>query len=436
MRESSFNRIGLFKLFSVLVLFVSLIGHAYGQGQDLVAACAPLLAGGAFKITKQDGSTKTFTSSKDWFCSDQFTEVSKSGGRNGGITVPIDDIPVGATYDENNAMHTAARTKFCSDATKKFSESQNSFLLKKEGDPVLVNGYLKCIERLRGDFLQIDVPASRAKTFRVSIESLAFPGDNPLIVDVTPVVNAEIVTAPKAGDKIPFINSGLPALKAVLKFQGSGNADVKVKTTIGDALVTAKQCPAGEGGQWHVEGDVEHKTQGIPRQISQAFAVPQAGCHPKCHPGEGDNYPFTLSAPAGYKFVSTRHDCNDGACVFEEYPAETQPNESSYSVTIKSRSAAVTLVLSGTIVQETTNTVREMIGPQQKLRYGQMLFVSMPSKGAPVAIFNSTDYGTAALTSASLQGNALPNWLRLSGAPQANGDATIYNVLFDAPDCF
>jgi hypothetical protein len=77
-----------------------------------------------------------------------------------------------------------------------------------------------------------------------------------------------------------------------------------------------------------------------------------------------------------------------------------------------------------------------MIGPQQKLRYGQMLFVSMPSKGAPVAIFNSTDYGTAALTSASLQGNALPNWLRLSGAPQANGDATIYNVLFDAPDCF
>ena len=220
---------------------------------------------GAFQIKLSDNSMQSFNSSREWFCSDQFVKYAQDSGTSAGLTVPIDGVPIGASFDTKNTANMAARQSFCSNNTKAFSNEQRDFLFIKQGDPTIVQGFVACEQgRKAQQFLHVTANQDTSDTFQVNIDSAPFPGDSPLLVEVRPVLHAVPLLANsfQPGSKIPFEATGASALSGTYQFEsGAEDAIVLVRTTIGDKTAVVRKCKQGKSGTWAVNSNQEQDTK-------------------------------------------------------------------------------------------------------------------------------------------------------------------------------
>jgi hypothetical protein len=404
------------------------------------SACRPLIPpGGAFKITLQSGKSTTFSSAKDWFCSDDFLSSAKENGTNIGVTIPLVDVPIGGSFDYKNQESLQQRKQFCSAASRNFSAEQQTLLLVKEGDPVLANAYVKCVgSQAQRQFLHVDADQNSDSTFQLTIDSAPFPGTNPLIIDVKPAVNAKALLDDDfvPNHSIPFDSTGAK-LRGLYSFDGVGNqAVVLIRTTIGTKAVTVSKCKQGPAGTYILSG----------RQLSTAdksagtrnFTIGwrQAGCHAHCCPGCGDWLDADLTVDAPLKIVSAKFEgCDGNGCVFDDAQPPVRVNDQTWHVRFKSRSEAVTGRYSAVLVQPSAE-YNDVVISQGNLAWGSIFSVQVDDSLQPILTVSSPAYGECKLTSAGLSSSTFPNWLTAVGAPQTvDAHTRIFTLRVVDPNC-
>ena len=94
-----------FIAFAVTILSVLTCNQSWAADGDSCLALIPKT--GAFSIQLSTNSSKSFDSSKAWFCSDDFVSYATQAKSSGGISVPIDGVPVSGSFDTANANNMA-----------------------------------------------------------------------------------------------------------------------------------------------------------------------------------------------------------------------------------------------------------------------------------------------------------------------------------------
>jgi hypothetical protein len=402
-------------------------------------ACSPLIPpGGAFRVILTDGSDHTFRSAKEWFCSDDFVQYANSNKDSGGIVVPIEGIPIGGSFDTSNQSDMTSRQQFCGDSSKQFTNDEENFLLERQGDPTLVNGYLQCIKPYyqQQDLLQTSVESHTSGLFEVKIASKAYPDAQPLITEVKPIAGATAVetSAFASGNAIPLEGQGKGPLIGTYEFSGSSSEGVVlVRTTIGDKVVTAAQCPSGSAGTWKVAKDVPHPVVKNVGVFSQIFSVPQARCHPHC--GSGDTITQTFSAP-GKILRNIKVNCGAGVgrpeCPLNP-SSFTQTDDSTVVVTIVSRTVSLPYSVTADEFEQQNAVSRDTV-EQGNITYRHPFSITIPNDGNPQLMITG-DQGDVAINPQTLVAGSPFDWLQINGTPQVIGASTTYTMTVVAPSC-
>lgn len=111
--------------------------------------CKDILALGQRVIRLSSGSDES-EDTKNWFCSDQFEERLSSGSFRGGITVPIEGVPISFQAGSDNSESFRRREQFCSDQTRQFRRSDTYSLFEQLADANVVREWGRCVERSCG----------------------------------------------------------------------------------------------------------------------------------------------------------------------------------------------------------------------------------------------------------------------------------------------
>jgi hypothetical protein len=414
-----------FIAFAVTILSVLTCNQSWAADGDSCLALIPKT--GAFSIQLSTNSSKSFDSSKAWFCSDDFVSYATQAKSSGGISVPIDGVPVSGSFDTANANNMAARQSFCSDNSKQFSKEQNDFLFIKQGDPTIVNAFVSCEGLRTKDFLHVTGVQKTDATFEVDIDSKPYPGERPLIVEVNPVLNAKplVVTSFQPGSKIPFEGAGAGAITGTYAFDGT-EAIVLVRTTIGDQTVDLKRCAKGNAGTWEVTDNVEHNTETQDGKFTWSQDVPQASCHPHCHPDQGDWHYYNAQSPDSDILRNPTVSCSAGGCAFDEFHVDLMTSQT-LKVSARSRSAAAHIIVTADKVRLDKSIVPQK-SAQGSLVYGNPFSFTLSTEPASILSIHSAE-GDLQFTADTIRGGALPKWLIPVGIPQRlNDHSYIYTL--------
>jgi len=403
--------------------------------------CVSLLSGGAFKYKLADNSTHTYNNAKDWFCSTDFSTYARDRKTSAGadIVIPGIDLPVGGNYDSSDASSEQKRQTFCKDSNKTFTKDQEQFLINREGDPVIVKGFIACEDNRNKAkaFLQTSVNSHSSGIFDIGVISQGYPGGHPLIVEVKPVTNADAVLAPDftAGTEIPQTGSGNSPLVGTYAFANNAQqAAVLVRTTIGTSIVTAKRCLTGKAGTYTVRQDTPHTSTVRIADYTSDFSVPQAGCHPKC--GAGDPISLVRTVPIDVVLKNPRVVCApDGGrpeCPLNPMSVSLVDD---HTLGVGGRTRTVALpyrIYAEQYTQKTTTTRDEVFSAD--IQYFQPFSVSIPNSGGGDFVVKSA-FGNITVDKQSLDSGGTVNWLSLQGSPQIGSKESTYTLIAKPPDC-
>jgi hypothetical protein len=342
----------------------------------------------------------------------------------------------GGTFNSNDSSQIDQRNKFCQDTSSDFENQQQSYLVLKEGDPVIAQSLQSCLSISSGassTFLSPVVHPYPDGTFDILLSARSYPGANPLVVSEILLGGASAVDISEIhpGASIPFAGSGTAPLTATYKFAAdTPMARVKIMTSIGSSTVIATRCPTGKMGSWQTYEDIQQTVQVPMAPLSESRTVPQASCHPHCGAGDFPPYDFTVSSDV--VLSSPNAHLEGGGSVFDSL-VMTQPHPNQIHVVVNTRSTPTTLVVTANQTKTTTQTVR------QKTDGGDILaghaFSVRLRDGANAALVVEDSSGTAmTLTSSQLQAdNAIPNWLKLTAVPQHSGNSLLANLMSSGP---
>lgn len=413
----------------VMATILALCTNAVVFAVDTDPCLALIPKQGAFQLKLSANNIKTFNSSKEWFCSDDFLQYAKQSGLNSGLTVPIEGVPVAGHFDTSNAAQMASRQSFCSDEAKQFSQAQNSFLFIKQGDPTLVNGFVSCEGGHKQPFLHVEATQKGQDLFEIDVDSAPFPADNPLIVEVRPVLNAVplVVDSFVPGTKVPFDGTGATALSGTYSFAaGSTEAAVAVRTTIGEKTAIVYKCKQGNAGKWKstsIQNNVAETPDGI---FTQSWNYPQASCHPHCCPGCGDWVTYYAQSTDGDLLRNPRSSCDGGGCPFDHTDVIPLTSER-IQLNFKTRSLGGRLTLTADKIKIVKSSQR-VTSQQGELAYGKPFSVTLNSNKGDLLSIQSSE-GTQDLTPQTLQAGGLPAWLISVADPQQTApDQFIYTL--------
>jgi hypothetical protein len=409
------------------VTVVCLVMCEVGWGADEDSCLALIPKTGAFAIQLSSNSSKSFDSSKAWFCSDDFVSSASQSKSSGGISIPIDGIPVGASFDTGSNSDMAARQSFCSDNSKQFSKEQNNFLFIKQGDPTIVNAFVNCEGLRTKNYLHVVGTQKTDATFEVDVDSKPYPGESPLIVEVDPVLNAKplVVTSFQPGSKIPFEGIGAGPVTGTYAFDGS-EAIVLVRTTIGDQTVDLKRCGRGNAGTWDVTDSVEHDTETPDGKFTWSQDVPQPGCHPHCNPDQGDWHYYTVQSPDSDILRNPTVACSAGGCQFDEFHADLITSQT-IKVSARSRSAAAHIIVTADKIRLDKSLVHEK-SAQGNLVYANPFSFTLLTEPPSVLGVHSAE-GDLQFTADTIRTGTLPKWLVSVGLPQQLSDHSFIYTL-------
>jgi hypothetical protein len=421
-------------------LGLTLLGASFAQSQT--DSCTALLAGGAFKTTSSDGTVHTYNSAKDWFCSSDFSTYSsqKKTSASGSVIIPGIDLPVGASYDDSDVQDQQKRQQFCSDSSKTFSKDEEQFIVTREGDKTIVDGFVQCEDSYNNSkgYLRPSIVSHSSGIFEIDITSQGYPGAHPFITEVRPVTGADTVLADDftAGTMIPATGTGVGPLVGTYSFKETAQqAVVLVRTTIGSRVLTAKRCPNGLAGSYVVRQDVQHTTPIRMADYRYDFAVTQSSCHPHC--GGGDPKDFPLSVGLDVTLRNPKIYCApDGGraeCPLDPMSVD-QVDGQTLQVHVVSRTVGLPFRVVAEQWSNQTTSIRTPISTAVNIQYFQPFSVSVPSDGSGDILVNGT-YGSLVLDRTSLGSGDPAAWLVLQGSPITGGTSTTYTLMAKPPGC-
>lgn len=127
----------------LLALVLTLFSVSRASAED---SCGAIIAQGtndSIVLSTRDSFQSEAT---DWFCSDSFAEHIKNSKMSAGITIPIDGIPVGFSFGENNASSHTVRKAFCSRKDRKLSTTSALSLAASVTSQPKVDAWLQCMK--------------------------------------------------------------------------------------------------------------------------------------------------------------------------------------------------------------------------------------------------------------------------------------------------
>lgn len=389
---------------------------------------------GAFRTVAIDKSVKTFRSSKEWFCSEEFLHRSESGQLGLEAMVPVEGIPVGAAFDQSNASHMEARSKFCSSSEAVFNEQQNALLHIREGDKDLLGAFLACEDERAKEFLSVMTTADE-ETFEIAVSTVNYPNAEPLIVDTRALMGAKPVATDDlvVGAPIP-IQGGKAPLKGVFKFDdGARTAMIQVRTSIGSKTVKVARCATGDAGSWklQIEETTIDKQPGSP--VTFQVQIPQGSCHSHCQPGEGDPFTVGYDIPANEEWSGASFACTPWLPECNLIPSRIDIAGKKLYLWYMARTIAVTATLTAnrTLLVPVTTKVE---GGNGKLVYGKDFSVTIPT-GRNGILTLSSEQGEVALAEDQLMSKKLPRGIVMPMDPQLTGDSTIFTLRPELASC-
>lgn len=405
------------------------------RATDCVALARALAPNGAFAIHLADGKSRNYSSSKEWYCSQEFLQYSDDSKANGGINVPTDGTSAIGSFDKSDNNQMQQRTSFCSDGSKSFSNAEDTFILSKYGDVGILDAVKACVESngTAMPTLHVESPSTHTDTFKVLVSTHVNMHDAALYIGTDIVSNAEPVAAIIPGTKIPAEGSGDVPIIGVFKFHDPQNdtAQVLVRTTIGDSLLDVVRCKAGNAGTWTLKEDVTHETKADAGPFSKNFSISQASCHPKCPRDKGDDHKLDFPAPAGIVFDSPSIRQIGGPVGFN--PQSVSLDNNVLHVYVRSRTAGTTYTVTAHQTRVITARTSDPIA-SGNITFDIPFSVEVDGNTHGQVGF-ATPIGSAILPESSVQARDLPDWIRLSGNPAVNGSKTIYSFVVGTREC-
>jgi hypothetical protein len=411
-----------------LVTFI--VSQCYAE--DPVKDCLATIAkGGLFKTVVQDVNSHSYSSVKSWFCSQDFMNAAQNHSTSAAVQTPWG----GGTFNSDDASQLTQRNQFCQSTSSDFDNQQSSYLVLKEGDPVIAQTMQACLAAAPGavPYLTPVVNPYPDGTFDILLNSRAYPGNNPLIVSQTILGGATSVDIAEmhAGASIPFQGSGTTSITGTYKFDnGSPMARVKVMTSIGSVTVIAARCPTGKIGTWEIDEDVQQSVQTPMAPFSDSRPVPQAGCHPRCGAGDFPAYDFTV--PNDVVLSSATAHLAGGGSVFDSLVL-TQAHPFQIHIVVNTRSSPTTLVLNASQIKVSTQTIRQKIDAGD-ISAGHAFTVKLNDGTNAAVVVKDSSETAITLTAVQLQAdNSIPSWLKLTSVPQHSGNSLLANLISSGP---
>lgn len=420
--------------FLVLAGGISVQGSAFAD-TDCVALAKALAPNGAFSLRLSSGQTKSFSSSKAWFCSSEFESQGTQSSMGAGLTIPINGIPIGASYNHQDASQSAQRSSFCSDSSKEFSNEQDLYILQKNGDSVIVDAVKQCITQRPTTALEVDVPNSHGNTFTVQVSTNSALGEAPVLLAADPIDNAKVLS-PFSTTRIPLNGSGSMPINAVYQFQGPGDAQVKISTTIGEKIAVAKQCRTGAAGNFIVKQNVDHTSQVAMPDLDDRHPVNgNASCHPRCGNGQGDPVNYMISPTPDVTFSNPLEaHVTSGPGGLEDIKPALQPN-GTIKVTGLHRTSPTVWQVKAKQTKTVTTTSLDQVGDAAPIQYGEQFSVKMDQGKGGVLIIMPAQGSPVTFTEADLTGNNLSDGIALVGTPSLSSTGIVYQLVQKEPGC-
>lgn len=133
--------------FALTSVFALTAGATFAQNSNNCNACRDVLALGQRVIKISSAGTRN-EDTKSWFCSSEFESYMRSSNFKGGITVPIEGVPVTFSANSDNREAHQRRAQFCSSDTRQFNQSDTFNIFEQLADANVVKEWGKCIERV------------------------------------------------------------------------------------------------------------------------------------------------------------------------------------------------------------------------------------------------------------------------------------------------
>jgi hypothetical protein len=417
----------LSKAAKALFLFVALPIAAYAATDDPCAALIP--ASGAYQLVDQTGNHIQFNTAKAMYCSSQFSSSQQANSWNFGLAAEGYGSLTGGASNQASSQD---RSNFCGDSSKDLTTVDKSFLYRLQGDATLVNGFVSC-EQTR-----------LANTNFTAYSGTAVTTGSQAVVTIVPHLSAnsiERITSIGALGADPIPNVSIPVGTALLpnvNITGgyaltADQATLFIHTTTGDKTLSLVRCKNGtSAGTATATATVTTQESRPTDTPSWSINVPQASCHPHCHLGQGDVHTYTLQAPAGETLSNAQQSCTGNGCGFEDLVTLTQPDDTHLVYSIRSRSEAVTVVVTatGSSMVNVSNPVT-LLAPTG-IQYGTPFSVVVPAGDTNAILsWNGLSIPLSGLASGAWNGTELS----VLDPGTATGGSTSYTFQVDGPAC-
>ena len=138
------------KIRYIVILIIALLFPVSTQGQGFCDACKEVLKLGQRTIAISASSNEN-DATKSWFCSSSFVQHVTSSSFRGGITVPIEGVPVNFNVGSDNAESFQRREAFCSNSSRNFNREDTYNIFQQLADENVVREWGRCVERSCSD---------------------------------------------------------------------------------------------------------------------------------------------------------------------------------------------------------------------------------------------------------------------------------------------
>lgn len=99
-----------------------LAGNYLNSDRAHADECKDALIHAAYDRLEISTDRDVASAAKGWFCSDRFMQQASSKESGGGVTIPINGVPIGFSGSHSSAKSLAERDSFCADNSQRFSE--------------------------------------------------------------------------------------------------------------------------------------------------------------------------------------------------------------------------------------------------------------------------------------------------------------------------
>jgi len=413
-----------------LGLFLVVPAVAYAATDDPCVALIP--PNGAYQIIDSSGNHTQFNTAKEMYCSNQFHSAQQANNWNFNLAAEGYGSASGGSSSQASDQD---RSSFCGDSSKDLTSIDKSFLYRLQGDSTLVAGFVQC-EQSR-------LAATQFTAYAATVTST----DSDVVLTIVPHLSANAMERINAigllgASEVPNVSIpvGTPLLPNVSVTSGyhltADQATLFIRTTTGDKTVTVIRCKDGKlAGSVSASGTRVTQESQVVDHPSWTIQVPQASCHPHCHLGQGDVHTYTLPAPAGETLSNGQNQgCNGGGCPFEDLVSLTQPDDSHLVFSVRSRSEAVSYVITADGSQMVNvSTPVELLG-LTNVNYGEPFSITVPS-GVTNAVmrYGGLNVPLSGLNTGNWNGTNL--FVMDSGSSPGDSGGMIYTFQVKGPSC-